>query len=131
MRFYYSTIPHDPPRSFGDCFRACVATVLEVRSSLVPHFLDDPNIDWWVRMVDWCERIGLQPITVPDDMSHAVTGYAVALGGRPEHGHAVVVKDGILVHDPDGRMQKVFDKWEAVCFVVSDVGKFVEWKRCS
>ena len=35
----YSTVPHKPEEGlYGDCHRACVASVLELPSEAVPHF---------------------------------------------------------------------------------------------
>ena len=31
---------HAPPASYGDCLRACVATVMDLPSEQVPHFAD-------------------------------------------------------------------------------------------
>lgn len=32
---------HNPPVSYGDCLRACVATILDLPSADVPHFYRD------------------------------------------------------------------------------------------
>ena len=32
---------HNPPESYGDCLRACVASILELPSADVPHFYRD------------------------------------------------------------------------------------------
>ncbi len=37
-------VPHNPPHSYGDCFRACIASILEMD---VPHFLDGNEDDDW------------------------------------------------------------------------------------
>lgn len=33
-------VKHAPPDSYGDCLRACIATVMDVPSEQVPHFAD-------------------------------------------------------------------------------------------
>lgn len=33
-------IKHDPPHSYGDCLRACIATVMDTDTEQVPHFAD-------------------------------------------------------------------------------------------
>lgn len=33
-------VKHQPPDSYGDCLRACVATVLDLDAEQVPHFAD-------------------------------------------------------------------------------------------
>lgn len=34
------TITHNPPSSYGDCLRACIATVMDLPAERVPHFAD-------------------------------------------------------------------------------------------
>ena len=34
------TTTHNPPHSYGDCLRACIATVLDMEIEYVPHFAD-------------------------------------------------------------------------------------------
>ena len=34
------TRTHNPPHSYGDCLRACVATVMDFEPQFVPHFAD-------------------------------------------------------------------------------------------
>ena len=31
---------HNPPHSYGDCLRACIATILDLDTDFVPHFAD-------------------------------------------------------------------------------------------
>jgi len=33
-------VKHEPPRSYGDCLRACVATIMDLDAEDVPHFAD-------------------------------------------------------------------------------------------
>lgn len=33
-------VKHDPPHSYGDCLRACIATVMDMDAEQVPHFAD-------------------------------------------------------------------------------------------
>lgn len=34
-------VKHQPPTSYGDCVRACVATVMDLDTEQVPHFVHD------------------------------------------------------------------------------------------
>lgn len=35
-------VKHDPPNSYGDCWRACIATIMDIaRPEDVPHFAED------------------------------------------------------------------------------------------
>ena len=38
MKIFSSTIKHDPPHAYGDCFSACLSTLLQEK---VPHVLHD------------------------------------------------------------------------------------------
>jgi hypothetical protein len=40
MNRVYGRIPHNLPHTMGDCFRACVASILELPYEEVPHFMD-------------------------------------------------------------------------------------------
>ena len=96
----------DPQR--GDCMAACVASILGLdRASEVPSFHARSGYEWlslnelWLRYRhlsdgQWWESGGVvEPGWFP--------GYAVAHVDSqlfPGGGHAVVVLDGVVVHDP-------------------------------
>ena len=81
----------------GTCFRACLASLLEVPERAVPDFKlanQDPGVDRFLA------GRGLRYVEVPvGDV--APTGWHVITGTSPRGGqHAVVGKDGKLAHDP-------------------------------
>ena len=81
----------------GTCFRACIASLLDLREADVPDFKDanqDPGVNPFLR------QYGLRYEEVPvGDLE--LTGLHLALGTSPRGGqHAVVCKDGKLLHDP-------------------------------
>lgn len=39
MKKIMQTLAHNPPHSVGNCFQACVASVLEMDLEAVPHFV--------------------------------------------------------------------------------------------
>lgn len=48
----------------GDCFRACVASVLELPIEEVPHFCSPAvmagGVGWWAFFLDWCWLRGIE-----------------------------------------------------------------------
>jgi hypothetical protein len=55
----------------GDCFRACVASIFELPSEEVPHFVQAGNTKWWPDLQDWLRTRGLCAICIkvtPDEM---------------------------------------------------------------
>jgi hypothetical protein len=105
----------------GDCYRACLASLLEVSIESIPNFrVEYPVGKFTVGIQDYLERFGLmivrvrmqdsdnQPIDFP---FHPVAEGALCIAGgkspRGSHGHAVVgrITGGInfeLLHDPNG-----------------------------
>lgn len=89
-------------RGDSDCFRACVASILEYDLEDVPLWEDHP--DWFVDVVRWGRIRGFRVTTIarqnlPEDL-HVIAG-----GDSPRGpwGHAVVWlggPDGRIVHDP-------------------------------
>jgi hypothetical protein len=86
----------------GDCFAASVASVLQIPISEVPDLDAD---DWDDRLHQWAQArgLGVRFSTI------APPGYAVALGTAYRGtGHAVVVRDGGLAHDPMPAHRRLF-----------------------
>lgn len=114
-------IAHDPESgAYGDCYRTCLATILDLPSEAVPHFYREEN---WERPAvaeqearDWLGGRGLGSACFAyagDSMDLATllaitAGYApgvpMILSGRSELGcnHAVVIMSGTIVCDPSG-----------------------------
>jgi hypothetical protein len=95
------------PGPGGDCFAACVASILEVGPGDVPDH-DGPR--WASRWRRWLNERGLtvdfrsgdgRPLADQDDppAGYAIVGQKV-LGGSI---HAVVCMGGAIVHDPSPR----------------------------
>lgn len=85
----------------GTCFRACIASILEVPESRVPDFGAFGNDDcWWDDIQTWLGKAGLEYRRLPVG-SGKPTGYSTIEGISPRGGlHACVAYDGELVHDP-------------------------------
>jgi len=81
----------------GDCFCACIASILELPLSEVPHFTDRL---WFRRYNNWLRKFGLKLLRVKNiDLRNS--GYTIEVGDSPRYVyHAVVCKNGKRVHDP-------------------------------
>lgn len=110
---------HDPPHAWGDCHRACVASILELPCEAVPNFCAPPAGDQWQegrwreREYAWMRSQGLVPIVTAyapeaeldallDNSVYYNPGIYWILGGTSRNGtgHSVVAFDGRIVHDP-------------------------------
>lgn len=103
-------VKNDPPNSYGDCIRACIASLLELETTEVPHFVRDgcaPEVTYQ-RIRDWLKDRGLVPMlsgfaasATPDDilefMGTTNPGVYYILMSAD---HAVVCCDDKIVHDP-------------------------------
>lgn len=108
-------VKHDPENGkFGDCVRACIASVLDVSNpETVPHFAhDNPDADvMFERIRGYLLQFGYAPHVVPypptglDEFLQGMatnnpTGYYILLGNTGEGDHAVVGEGGAIVHNP-------------------------------
>lgn len=84
----------------GDCVRACTASILELESEQVPHFVEDePGASWYFTWENFMRNHGYNPIMY--DNYPRFIGYSIA-SGTTERGtkHMVVLFNGNLAHDP-------------------------------
>jgi len=104
-------VQHDPPDAIGDCFRAVIASLMELPADEVPHF---GKYDWGedgsrgrqlVR--DWLAPRGLYYIDFNFKAEHLVNWEEAfschhLMSGLSERGtrHACVGYGGKVVHDP-------------------------------
>jgi hypothetical protein len=96
-------------RPAGDCLRACVASVLDLDASDVPHFVQyvehpagtDSHLWWWA-LVGFCAAYGWRVGYHANDGNTPVPEGWALVDGKSQRGHAhvVVCHDGKLVHDP-------------------------------
>lgn len=109
------TIKHDPEnKQYGDCHRACIASILEIPIEKVPHFLYDGNDDgeiFFQRTRDYLKQFGLMEVSfgfraelkpVLEMMKILNPGIHYMLGCKSKkgYGHSVVCCNDQIVHDP-------------------------------
>lgn len=101
-------ILHDPDNGqYGDCMRACVASLLDLPPLAVPHFFEGgcDNAEFDRRVADFLELHGLIEFQLPADAAqhaHYTRNCHHLIYGYTERGtyHAVVGLNGQVVHDP-------------------------------
>ena len=109
---------HDPPRYYGDCHRAALASLLDLPAAKVPHFMHglgpDDGLIFNRLQDDWLASRGLACIVFPigiedDDIPRACKSLSswnpdklFLLGGstRGWVGHSVVADKTGIIHDP-------------------------------
>ena len=91
-----------PP--FGDCFRACVASILELTIDEVPNF--NTYLAWYDALQWFLGDYGLYALDLRlisgASAKDFLRGYYIVSGKSPRFDclHAVVGRDGNIVHDP-------------------------------
>lgn len=103
------TVIHSPPKSIGDCFRCCIASILELPAREVPHIYDgDRSGELGMRLLqDWLEPRELYFLEVEWDVEslknwHKQLQFHHTISGTSPRGHrhAVVGFGGEMVFDP-------------------------------
>ncbi len=110
------TVPTDPAAgTFGDCARACVASIFELPGAWVPHFCHDGmqpvgpdgEFAWMTRLYAWSKQHGHYPVTAviksPDAHwpAYSLQFHHMRMGrGSLGQDHWVVYFGDKLVHDP-------------------------------
>lgn len=95
----------------GNCLTACVASLLDLAIEDVPFTGADAA--WREQFDAFCLSLGLQLRGRGPRRPYA--GYAIACGQSPRFenaGHAVVVLDGVLAHDPHPDRTGITEVWE-------------------
>lgn len=94
----------------GNCFSACVASLLEIPIDEVPYFMGDHLEDdggaWFERFNAWLRERGWWSVCFKLDSDWRPAGYHILSGKSPRAGerryalHSVVALGGDIVHDP-------------------------------
>jgi hypothetical protein len=93
----------------GNCFAACVASLLEIPVKNVPNFCHDHGDHWPLALKEWLAPLGLFPVVVnvppSDDSATAFLmndGATCIAGGKTASGadHACIHRGLKLLHDP-------------------------------
>lgn len=109
-----------PGEECGNCFAACVASILELDLDTVPNFCNTrgKNGEWWDRFNAWMrEATGLVPMMI-ESLGHIKPGYTIMCGPGPRgHVHSVVAYNGEMVHDPHPSGDGLLDTEDHTVFI--------------
>lgn len=93
----------------GDCWRTCIASILEFERDSVPNFVEEGGPDdetgaWWTATNEWLGRYGLQIVEweIGDEQPWAPPAYTILTGPSPrgDFDHSVVGYGIDIEHDP-------------------------------
>lgn len=106
----------------GNCFQACVASLLELRLDLVPHFCEGENDNWYMDLEEWLKGYNLAPLMVQvkgcPSLDHV---YSIASGPAARGlKHSVVYKGNELAHDPHPDKTGIDEVEDFIFFVKAD-----------
>lgn len=106
-------VKHDPPNTYGDCVRACVAALMHRESEDVPHFFHDGDGEAsFDRMRIWLAEHGRIPAYFPysqeNTLQDVLRGVVEVYGGvefmlfcqSRDGDHCVIGQNGEIIHDP-------------------------------
>lgn len=114
----------------GNCQQAAVASIFELPLDAVPHFCEGHRDDWQDGFDDWLAKRGLQLLTLDAkacrEFGFVPRGYHIIAGKSPrgDFQHAVVGKDGVMVHDPHpaGDGLETEETWDVFVAAIGDNG---------
>ena len=106
----------------GDCFRACMASIFECDLKDIPDFMGDGEKHFNERISKWGKDNGVLILdaTIEDPNSDEYEDlYLIAMGKSPRGhcNHAVIYKNGKMVHDPHPERLGLKGKPEKFVFI--------------
>jgi len=118
----------------GDCYRACVASILEVPIETLPNFMEDGSNHFNEKLETWSEALGIIILDViPNEETLELFRdvYWLASGPSPRFentDHAVVYKGKQFIHDPvpDGNGLKEIPPKSFTLFCIKDMKIYYE-----
>lgn len=92
----------------GNCFRACVASILELSMEDVPDFCNENPDNWFVSFCDWLRQFGMTAMMIKAERwkgsySKILRDVDLLAGGKSairDNMHEVIYRNGEMIHDP-------------------------------
>lgn len=116
----------------GNCFAACIASILEMDLEDVPNFCEGENTNWMFDLNEWLYQFGLGALTVAFQGDIPIKKSWSCAGGKGPTGvkHSVVMKDLEFVHDPhEGWNGFDGDPEDYTFVIVLDPAKFIRQRE--
>lgn len=115
----------------GNCFSACVASLLELPLDDVPYFMGDEIEEsdpgaWWKRFLDWLRPRGWWAVCfeLKDDWRppglHLLSGVSPRRPGSKWHHTVVAGPGGEVVHDPHPDRTGVLTEHDVIILIPID-----------
>jgi hypothetical protein len=118
----------------GDCFRACVASILHVDVGDVINFMEEGEDRFFDLVSDYNKQEPhvLIDLTASREVGRMLTGVlCIATGTSPrndKHNHSVVWKGEMMVHDPHPSGDGITGDPKLFTVVIpKDMGKLKQW----
>lgn len=117
----------------GNCFSACVASILHLPVEDVPWFMGPE--DWWAGFLDWLRPRGLSAISFPlrdgvcgylDGVHHILSGKSPREQDGELLDHSVVALGEEVVHDPHPSRGGLVTRTDTIILFPLDLGA---WRR--
>lgn len=115
----------------GNCYAACVASVLEIELRKVPNFCRDHGSEkWFLEFARWLHRRGYAPVPIvpTDERIWRPNLFGIAGGtcrtsqeSRRGLAHACVYYGGELAHDPNPERSGLLEVEELTFLVPGEV----------
>lgn len=111
----------------GNCFSACVASLLELALEDVPYFMGHDH--WFLVFQNWLRARGWYAVNckLADDWQPA--GLYILGGESPRGAHAVIAEGSTIVHDPHPSRTGLVARDSAILLVPLDPGRMVRDRR--
>ena len=115
-----------PDAEKGDCFAACIASVLEVDLSTLPNFVVwlGHDHEWWARTQKYLhDRFGVTLFFSESPERHWLPDYVLTIAAGPGprgHRHCCVYDGTGLVHDPHPSGDGLLEVQSHDVFVLTD-----------
>lgn len=100
-------VKHDPPNSYGDCVRACIASLFDLDPPKVPHFAHDGcDFNTMIQRIREWLKGGLFLTYFPASAQLSEIREHMAINNPGVYymlfseNHVVICKGGKIVHDP-------------------------------
>lgn len=118
----------------GDCWRTCIACILEIDAGYVPHFLQEYGSNYIDATNDYIENLGfklLMAVDIEFPVTIAHNDKLIKLGSiKNGNGHAVVASasTGEMIHDPDdsGDDSDVEEPWTYIAIVKKEIADQID-----
>ena len=112
----------------GNCFSACVASILEMNLDDVPYFMEPE--DWLGYFNKWLRPLGFYAIDIPLNGSDwRPEGYYILSGESPrnkDYDHSTVALGNKIVHDPHPSKDNIKDEKFATILIQLDPSKVIK-----